>query len=201
MVNLQDNFVAQNIICHFVSPSFKFTFKIKVVLCLRLAHSIRCSFTNIMTTQEPVGSVYWTSKSGSGYEYGPNLIRCVDGRQSKIYEVWTFGEDGVTPKVHPNACVDVGAFVGDSFSTDYLTPTWRMIPMFGRKSMNGSVKWLEVPNLLSNDVPPWTLNLLAPYANWGDRVSSTITNLGSGSGGYSGSISFNWNSPTRVLPI
>ena len=33
--------------------------------------------------------------------------------------------------------------------------------------MNGSVEWLGVPNFLRNDGPPWTLNLLAYYDNWG----------------------------------
>ena len=50
-----------------------------------------------------------------------HYIWCVGGRQPKIYEVWTFGEDGITPKVIPFACVDVRAFVGDRFVTNYLT--------------------------------------------------------------------------------
>ena len=41
--------------------------------------------------------------------------------------------------------------------------------MFGRKSINGSVEWLGVPSFLSNDGLPWTLNILAPYADWGGQ--------------------------------
>ena len=73
--------------------------------------------------------------------------------------------------------------------------------MFGRNSINGSVEWLGVPNFLKNYVPTWTLNLLAPYAHWGDRGSSTSTKLGSGSGGYYDGVSINWNIPACVLPI
>ena len=65
--------------------------------------------------------------------------------------------------------------------------------MFGRNYINGSVEWLGVPNLLSNDGPPWTLNLLAPYDDWRGRGSSTSPNLGSGSGGYHDGVFINWN--------
>ena len=39
--------------------------------------------------------------------------------------------------------------------------------MFGRKLINGSIKWLGVPNFLWNYGPSWTLNFLDPYASWG----------------------------------
>ena len=120
------------------------------------------------------------ANSVSGGKDGPGFIRCVDGQQPQIHEVWFFGEEGVTPKVHPTARVDVGDFVGECY---YLTPTWRRIPMFVRNYINGSVEWLGVPNFLRNDDPPCTLNLLAPYANWGGRGSSTIPSWSSVSGG------------------
>ena len=172
-----------------------------MILCLIPAHSINCSFTNIVARWEPVGATYRPSASVSGDEDGPEFICCADGQQTKIHEVWTFGEDGVTPKVRPTTCVDVGAFVGECFATDCLTPTWRSIPMFGRNYINGSVEWLGIPNFLRNDGPLWNLNLLAPYANWGYKGSSTILNLVSGYGGYSYGVSINCNCPDRVLPI
>ena len=154
-----------------------------------------------MSRRETVGDIRRTSDSGSGDEYGPEFIRSVDERQPKIHEVWTFGEEGVTPKAHPTVRVDIGAFVGECFATDYLTPTWCRIPMFGRNYINRIVVWIFVPNFLSNYGPPWTLNLLAPYSNWGDRGPSSSLNLGSGYGGYSEGICINWNRPSRVLPI
>ena len=92
---------------------------------------------------------------------------CVDGRQPEIYEVCIFGEEGVTTKFHPTARVDVGAFFGEYFATGYITPTWCRVPMFGRKLINGSVEWLGFHSFLRENGPPWTLNLLYPYADWG----------------------------------
>ena len=45
----------------------------------------------------------------------------MDVREPQVREVWTFGEDGVTPKVHPTARVDVGAGFVVKFATNYLT--------------------------------------------------------------------------------
>ena len=120
-----------------------------------------------MPRQDLVGDIRRPSVSGSVDEDRPYFIYCVDGRHPKIHDVWDFREAGITPEVHPTAHVDVGAFVGEFFATNYLTQTWRRVPMFVRKSMNVSVKWLGVPNFLRNSGPPWTLNLLSPYADWG----------------------------------
>ena len=73
--------------------------------------------------------------------------------------------------------------------------------MFGRNSIYGGVKWLGVPNFLRNDGPPWTLNIMAPGANWGDRGYSTSPKWCSGSRGHSGVVSIQWNYPACVLPI
>ena len=154
-----------------------------------------------MSRRELVGSIHCPSNSGSGDDEVPEFIYCVDGRQLEIHEVCTFEEDGVTRKVHPNARVDVAAFIGECFATNYLAPTWRRIHMFGRNSINGRVKWISVPNFLRNDGTPWTLNLLDPYTNLGGRGSSTSLNLVSGSGGYFDGVSINWNQPTCVLRI
>ena len=50
--------------------------------------------------------------------------------------------------------------------------------MLSRNSINGSVEWLDVPDFMRNNGPPWTLNLLTPYASWEDRGSITIPNWG-----------------------
>ena len=73
--------------------------------------------------------------------------------------------------------------------------------MFGRNYINGSVKWIGVPDFLRNYDPPWTLNLLDPHANWGERGSSASTNWDSGSGEHYDGVSITWNRPTRVLPV
>ena len=73
--------------------------------------------------------------------------------------------------------------------------------MFGKNYSNGSIKWIGVPKFLRNKRLNWNLNILSLYANWGDRGSNTIPNLGSGSGGYSDGVSINWNRTSHVLPI
>ena len=73
--------------------------------------------------------------------------------------------------------------------------------MFRINYINGIVEWLGITDFLRNDRPPWTLNLLDPYANWGDRGSSTNLNWGSGSGGNSDDVSIPWNRPARVISV
>ena len=136
-----------------------------------------------MAAWEPVGSIRRRSNSGSGDKDRPKFISCVNILQPQIHEVWTFGEESVTHKVHLTARVDVGTGFTGEFATDSLTPIWHRVPMFGRNYINEISKWLGVPDFLINDGPPWTLNLLDSYSNWGDRGSITNPNWGSGYGG------------------
>ena len=75
----------------------------------RSAHTIHYNFSNKMARQEPVGFIRRPSDYGIGDEDGPDFIRCVDGRQPQIHEVWGGGKDGVTCEVHPTEQLDVGA--------------------------------------------------------------------------------------------
>ena len=111
-------------------------------------------FLYIMPRTELVRYIRRPSDSGCGDDDGPQFIRFVDRRQPKFHKVCIFGEDGVTLKVHPTARIDVGTFVGDYFATDDLNTTWRRVPMFSQKSINGSVKWIGIPSFLRNDGPP-----------------------------------------------
>ena len=122
-----------------------------------------------MPRREPVGSIRQPFNSGSGADDGLEFIYCVGGQQPEIHEVWTFGDDVITPEVHPFARVDVGAFIRDCFGTNYFAENGRRVPIFRRKSINGSVKWLGVPSFLRNDGPPWDDNILCPSLCWGVR--------------------------------
>ena len=153
-----------------------------------------------MARRYPVGFICRIS-SDSGDEDGPDFIRCVDGLHPQIHEVWTFGEDGVTREVHPTAQVDVGTEYFGEFVTDYVTPSWRRFPMFGRNSINESVEWLGITDFLRTDGPPWTADILALRPSWGDQGSSTNPNWGSQYGGSSDSVSVRWNLPVRALPV
>ena len=170
--------------------------------CTLLPRSLfRRNFLNIMPRQEPVGAIRQPSKSGIVDDDVFEFIRCVGGLLPKIHEFWTFGEDVITPEVRPFACVDVSAFVRDYFVTNYLTENGRRVPMFGRKLINGSFERMGVPDFLRADGPPWTVNLLLPYADWGRRGPSTNQKFSSGSGGFSDSVHINWNRPDCDLPI
>ena len=86
----------------------------------------------------------------------------MDGHEPQSHEVWTLGEDGVTPQVYPTARVDVSAgFIGE-FVTFYLTENWRRIPMFRVNPINGSVQCLGFPATLRTNGLPWPDNILAP---------------------------------------
>ena len=73
--------------------------------------------------------------------------------------------------------------------------------MFGRNSINESVEWLGVPDFLNNYGRPWTVNVLAPYASWGDIGSSTNQNWGSQYVGGSERVFVLYNFPVHVLPV
>ena len=68
-----------------------------------------------------VGAIRRSYDSVNGDEDGPKFIRCMDVSEPQIHEVWTFGEDSVTPEIHPTARVDVGAGFVSEFSTNHLT--------------------------------------------------------------------------------
>ena len=125
----------------------------------------------------------------------------MDGQEPQIHEVWTFGEDGITREVHPIAQVDVGAGFFEKFATDYLTESWRRVPMFGGNSINGSVEWLGVTEFLRTDRPPWTANILATHPSLGERGSSKNTNWSIQYGGHTDSVSVPWNHPVRVYLV
>ena len=122
-----------------------------------------------MPRRDPVGVIHQPFKYGTGADDGLEFIRCNGGQKPEIHEVWTFGDNGITPEVHTFVRVDVSAFIGDCFGTDYLTENGRRVPIFGRKSINGSIEWIGVPSFLRNDGPPWGENILCPSPRWGVR--------------------------------
>ena len=87
-----------------------------------------------MLRPEPVLAICQPSNFGIGGNDRIEFIRCVDGKNLEIHEYWTFREDIITPEIHPFARVDIGAFVGDCFATDYLNENGRRVPMFGEKN-------------------------------------------------------------------
>ena len=82
--------------------------------------------------------------------------------------LWNFRKDGVTCKVHLIMRVEVRAGFVDEFKPINLLQIG-VGYLCLEKSINGSVDWIGVPDFLRNDGILWTLNLLAPFANWEEK--------------------------------
>ena len=57
------------------------------------------------------------------------------------------------------------------FQTNYDTEIGRRVAIYGRKSINGSVKWLGIPAPFCDTGMAWTENILGPSPFWVDRVT------------------------------
>ena len=121
-----------------------------------------------MTRRKPVGVIRQPSNSGSGDEDGLEFIRCVGGREPQIHELWSFAKDGITREVHSFTRIDVGDFIGNCFHTAYATEIGRRVFIYGRKSINGSAKWLDLPAPSCGTGVAWTENIFFPCSFWGD---------------------------------
>ena len=174
--------------------SFKLRFFNIVAVCLYLTLSYLCNFHNTMTICNPVGVIHQPFRSGNGDKYGIEFVRYVVGRELKIHKLWIFAVDGITRKVHPFACVDVGKFSRDCFQTYYMTEEARRVTIFGQISINASVKWLVAP------VPfyyttrlPCIDNILVSELRWGDGGNSKTWALQTQYGVSFGGISVPWS--------
>ena len=152
-----------------------------------------------MPRRELVGSICQPFNSGSGADDGIEFIYCIGGLQ-QIHEVWTCGDNRITPEVHPFARIDVRAFIGEYFGTDYLAENGRRVPMFSRKSINGSVKWLIVPSFLKNDGTPWAENILCTCRRWGVESTHEIWALESQTSGRYDGVDVPWCGSVPARP-
>ena len=95
------------------NPSFKLIIFNIVSVCICLSHSVRCNLRNTMPRGKPDGVIRQPFRSGNRGEDRIDFVRCVDGREPQIQELWSFVEDWITREVHTFACVDVGDFSKD----------------------------------------------------------------------------------------
>ena len=89
--------------------------------------------------------------SGIGASVAPvTYIVCLHGRVPKRYELWSLNEEGVC-EVHPFARIwlldDLRA---DTFQTNFFNLRRCRIPFIGRRSLNGSVKFIEFADVTSD---------------------------------------------------
>ena len=112
--------------------------------------------------------------SGRGVEGDVWFTCCIEGQEPEIYELWTLSDDGIC-KVHPYARVQIiNNFIG---KTKLFNAQVVRIPFLGRRSVNISVQWLDVPQPFGETViatASWTENI---YVNlWGTNPT-IITNV------------------------
>ena len=117
-----------------------------ITVCCRFSHSFKT-----MARHEPVSVQVFPLctvqrlRSGRGGKVGDWFIRCIEGQEPEIYELRNFAEDG-TREVHLFAWVQISDdFTRETFHTHYFNAKAFQIPFLGRRSINGSVQWLDVP--------------------------------------------------------
>ena len=71
--------------------------------------------------------------------------------------------------------------------------------MFGVNSINGSVRWLGVPDPLRTDGPSWINNILAPICDSGTGGTATNPNWRSQPGVPHVSVSVPWIGPFHAI--
>ena len=81
-----------------------------------------------------------------GGEVDVMYTRCIESQEPEVFEPWDFAEDGIR-EVHPYARVQIiDDFIGETFYTHFFNAREVRIPFLGRRSVNVSVKWLDVPH-------------------------------------------------------
>ena len=85
--------------------------------------------------------------SGIGVKVDVMYTRCIEGWETKFFELLDFAKDGIC-EVHPFAWVQISNnFVGETFYTQFFNAREIRIPFLGRRSVNRSVQWLDVPRI------------------------------------------------------
>ena len=74
-----------------------------------------------------MGSIGRPLNPGSGSTEDTAFMKCVDGWEPQIHELWCLGLDYITPKFHPTALVEVVSGIMGDFTADYLAENRRRI--------------------------------------------------------------------------
>ena len=180
--------------------SFQLIFKNIVAICFFFAHSVCHRFLNIMCLSAPVRDFCWLSNSGCGDTDRSKFVRCVDRRDPEVHKVWIWGDDGITPEVHPTEWVDVNHWITRDFETNYFIETGSRTSIFIKKIINGSFDFLGVAAPLGTKGPYWIENLLCPSLSWVVGGTVEILNWGSQPGSRYGGVDVPWHGAVSALP-
>ena len=122
---------SKSLIYFIVSNSLK---KI-VTVWFCIAHSVRRNFLNIMPLLARVQASCWPSESGCGSVDQSKFVRCVDGRDPEVHEFWIWGDDGIIPKLHLTAWVDIKYWVTCDFATNNFTENGSSTVILSKNSL------------------------------------------------------------------
>ena len=87
-----------------------------------------------------------------------------------MHEICPLGSEGVTREVYLTVWLDVGDGTVGQFLKNYLAENSRRIDILSQISINGSVKFLGIPDFHRTSGPMFIENLQAPHdtTGWGD---------------------------------
>ena len=140
-----------------------------IVVSCRFAHSFKIMCIPqpaipFVVPPHPVQALH----SGRGVEIDVLYICCADSMLPEAFELWDFAEDGFC-EVHPYARVKIlDNFREDTFYSYFFNTRRIQIPFLGRRSVNMSAEWLDIPRAdqhVGSCVTNWTENFFVH--SWG----------------------------------
>ena len=150
-----------------------------ITVCCRFAHSfkIMCIPQTVWTEVIPMCPAQALC-SGRRGEIEIAYICCIGVREPEAFELWAFSEDGIR-EVHPFARVQISDdFTEDNFYSHFFNARQIQIPFLGRRSVKGSVQWIDVPRAAPQSgsrVATWTENTFV--YSWGTYPTVILPNV------------------------
>ena len=131
-----------------------------ITVCCRFAHYLK-----IMRIPQTVCFEVFPPRtvqriiSDRGGEGDVLFTRCIEGRDPKVFELWAFAEDKIC-EVHLFDRFQIrDNFTEDTFYSHFFNARQIQIPFLGHRSVNWSVRWLDVTRPSSqagSRVATWT---------------------------------------------
>ena len=95
------------------------------------------------------------------------FIRCVDGREPQIHELWCLRLENVTREIHLIVLLEFSAGTMGEFTTNNLAENGRIIPIIRQLSINISVQFWGISNFGRRIGLSFIENLQAPIITTG----------------------------------
>ena len=143
--------------------SFKFRILNMVTVCCLFTHSFKIICIPQPVLFEVVHPLTVQRLSfGRAGEVDVWFTRCIEVWEPDIYELWALAGDRMR-EVHSYARVQISNdFIGETFHTHFFNAREVQIPFLGRRSVNRSFQWIDVPRPFGETgiaTVAWTENL------------------------------------------